>query len=112
VIRRDKRKGGVLEFDTTVLAAADGSIAGLLGASPGASTAVSAVLGVLQRCFPERYRAWLPTLRDMVPSLGVTLSDEPALFEELHSWTTKALQLDPEIASQAALRPASTGEQS
>jgi malate dehydrogenase (quinone) len=112
VIRRDKRKGGVLEFDTIVLAAADGSIAGLLGASPGASTAVSAVLGVLQRCFPERYRAWLPTLRDMVPSLGVTLSDEPALFEELHSWTTKALQLDPEIASQAALRPASTGEQS
>ena len=112
VIRRDKRKGGVLEFDTTVLAAADGSIAGLLGASPGASTAVSAMLGVLQRCFPERYQAWLPTLKDMVPSLGTTLSDEPALFEELHSWTTKALQLDPEIASQAALRPASTGEQS
>jgi malate dehydrogenase (quinone) len=93
VIRRDERKRGVLEFDTSVLTAADGSIAGLLGASPGASTAVSAMLGVLQRCFPERYQAWLPTLKDMVPSLGATLSDEPALFEELHSWTTKALQL-------------------
>jgi malate dehydrogenase (quinone) len=115
VIRRDKRRGGVLEFDTTVLAAADSSIAGLLGASPGASTAVSAMLGVLQRCFPERYRAWLPTLKDMVPSLGATLSDEPALFEELHSWTTKALQLglDCPPPPQAALRSASsTGGQS
>jgi malate dehydrogenase (quinone) len=110
VIRRDKRKGGVLEFDTTVLVAADGSIAGLLGASPGASTAVSAMLGVLQRCFPERYQAWLPTLKDMVPSLGATLSAEPALFEELHALTTKALQLGPDFPSfhQPALRHASS----
>ncbi|MCV7332623.1 malate dehydrogenase (quinone) [Mycobacterium cookii] len=95
VIRRDRRRGGVLEFDTTVLAAADGSIAGLLGASPGASTAVSAMLGVLQRCFPARYQGWLPTLKEMVPSLGVTLSDEPALADELRTWTAKALQLGP-----------------
>ena len=54
VIRR-KGAGGVLEFGTTVLAAADGSIAGLLGASPGASTAVPAMLDVLERCFPDRY---------------------------------------------------------
>jgi malate dehydrogenase (quinone) len=95
VIRPNKRKGGVLEFDTTVLGAADGSIAGLLGASPGASTAVSAMLDVLQRCFPDRYQAWLPTLKDMVPSLGAALSDEPALFEEVWSWSTKALGLKP-----------------
>ncbi|HZC08963.1 MAG TPA: malate:quinone oxidoreductase, partial [Mycobacterium sp.] len=93
VIRPTRRKGGALEFDTTVLGAADGSIAGLLGASPGASIAVSAMLGVLQRCFPDRYQAWLPTLKDMVPSLGATLSDEPALFEEVWSWGTKALGL-------------------
>ncbi len=93
VIRRDKRKGGVLEFDTTVLGAADGSIAGLLGASPGASTAVPAMLEVLQRCFPDRYQGWLPTLKDMVPSLGAALSREPALFEEVWSWGTKALGL-------------------
>jgi malate dehydrogenase (quinone) len=93
VLRPAKRKGGVLEFDTTLLSAADGSIAGLLGASPGASTAVSAMLDVLQRCFPDRYQAWLPSLKDMVPSLGTTLSGEPALFEEVWSWGTKALQL-------------------
>ena len=94
VIRPDGRRGGRLEFDTSVLAAADGSIAGLLGASPGASVAVSAMLDVLHRCFPERYQSWLPTLTEMVPSLGVRLSREPALYEELRSWTSKALELE------------------
>jgi malate dehydrogenase (quinone) len=94
VIRPHRRRGGTLEFDTAVLVAADGSIAGLLGASPGASTAVSAMLGVLQRCFADRYQAWLSTLKEMVPSLGATLSDEPVLFEELRSWTNTALALE------------------
>jgi malate dehydrogenase (quinone) len=88
VIRR-----GALEFDTTVLATADGSLAGLGGASPGASTAVSDMLDVLSRCFPVRYRSWLPALREMVPSLGTELSREPALFEEVWSWGTKVLRL-------------------
>ena len=96
VMRRDRRRGGRLEFDTTVLTAADGSIAGLLGASPGASTAVTAMLDVLQRCFPDRYQTWQPTLKEMVPSLGVTLSNEPALYDELRSWTTKSLMLEDE----------------
>jgi malate dehydrogenase (quinone) len=78
-----------------VCSAADGSIAGLLGASPGASTAVSAMLDVLHRCFPDRYQTWLPTLKDMVPSLGARLSREPALFEEVWSWSTKVLGLEP-----------------
>ena len=94
VIRRDRRKGGELDFSTTVLGSADGSIAGLLGGSPGASTAVAAMLEVLQRCFTDRYRSWLPTLKEMVPSLGVELSGEPALFDEVWSWGTKALQLE------------------
>ncbi len=96
VIRRDKRKGGVLDFSTTVLGSDDGSIAGLLGGSPGASTAVVAMLDVLQRCFAGRYRSWLPTLKQMVPSLGVELSREPALYDEVWSWGTKVLQLEPE----------------
>jgi malate dehydrogenase (quinone) len=72
---------------------ADGSIAGLLGGSPGASTAVPIMLDVLERCFATRYQAWLPTLKEMVPSLGAKLSDEPALYEEVWSWGTKMLQL-------------------
>jgi malate dehydrogenase (quinone) len=94
VIRRDGRKGGVLEFGTTVVNSADGSIAGLLGGSPGASTAVPIMLEVLQRCFAHRYQSWLPTLKEMVPSLGAELSREPALYDEVWSWGSKALQLE------------------
>jgi malate dehydrogenase (quinone) len=90
-IIRPKGRGGVLEFGTTTLAAADGTIAGLLGASPGASTAVPAMLDVLERCFPDRYQLWLPKLKEMVPSLGTKLSEQPRLFEEVWDWTTKAL---------------------
>ena len=93
VIRRDAKKLGVLEFGTTVLSAADGSIAGLLGASPGASTAVPAMLEVMERCFPDRYNSWVPRLTEMVPSLGVKLSDEPALFAQVWDHGTKVLGL-------------------
>ncbi|MEB3984014.1 malate dehydrogenase (quinone) [Mycobacterium sp. 663a-19] len=93
VIRRDRRRGGVLDFGTTVCSDAEGTIAGLLGGSPGASTAVPAMLDVLQRCFAGRYQSWLPTLKEMVPSLGAQLSREPALYDEVWSWGTKALRL-------------------
>lgn len=93
VIRRNGA-GGVLEFGTTVLSASDGSIAGLLGASPGASTAVPAMLNVLERCFADRYQSWTPKLKEMVPSLGTKLSNEPKLYEEVWAWGTRALQLD------------------
>lgn len=66
VIRPAKGKGGALEFGTMVLNSADGSIAGLLGASPGASTAVPAMLDVMQRCFPDRYSNWMPKLKEMI----------------------------------------------
>jgi malate dehydrogenase (quinone) len=100
VIRRVKGKGGVLEFGTTVVAAADGSIAGLLGASPGASTAVPAMLDVMARCFSDRYPTWLPRLKEMVPSLGTELSNEPGLFEEVWSWGTKVLRLDERVTAE------------
>jgi malate dehydrogenase (quinone) len=81
VIKKDADGKGVLEFGTEVIAAADGSIAGLLGASPGASTAVPAMIDVLERCFPERFSAWRPQLATMIPSLGQV----PMAPEELQS---------------------------
>ncbi|MFC4603007.1 malate dehydrogenase (quinone) [Rhodococcus kronopolitis] len=93
VIRR-KGRGGVLEFGTAVVSAADGSIAGLLGASPGASTAVPAMLDVLQRCFGDKFASWEPQLKQMVPSLGVKLADNESLFTEVWDWTNRVLQLE------------------
>jgi malate dehydrogenase (quinone) len=89
----------VLDFGTTVLSAADGTIAGLVGASPGASTAVPAMLDVMERCFSDRYGSWLPKLKEMVPSLGTELSNEPALYSEVWSWGTKVLKLDRQLDS-------------
>lgn len=89
-------RGGRLDFDTTIVSSADGSIAGLLGASPGASTAVPAMLEVLARCFADRFDDWSPTLEDMVPSLGTRLAEEPALFEQVWAWGTRQLQLEPD----------------
>jgi malate dehydrogenase (quinone) len=75
VIKPDPKKVGVLQFGTEVVASADGTIAGLLGASPGASTAASIMLEVLERCFPERMPGWEETLRRMIPSFGTKLSE-------------------------------------
>ena len=100
---RKKGAGGVLEFGTTVLSAADGSIAGLLGASPGASTAVPAMLEVMERCFADRFASWQPKLKEMVPSLGTELSTEPKLFEEVWDYGTRILKLDEKATDVPAV---------
>ncbi|MFF0607120.1 malate dehydrogenase (quinone) [Nocardia tengchongensis] len=101
VIRR-KGAGGVLELGTAVVAAEDGTIAGLLGASPGASTCVSAMLDVMKKCFPREFSTWEPKLKEMVPSLGTKLSENQALYREVWDWSTKALQLDADNTPKRA----------
>ncbi|MET4782651.1 malate:quinone oxidoreductase [Glaciihabitans sp. UYNi722] len=93
VIKKDAKKGGVLQFGTEVITSADGSIAGLLGASPGASTAVPIMLDVLERCFPDRIAEWTPTLKKMVPTWGKKLSDDPKLAKKTLDLTMKALEI-------------------
>jgi malate dehydrogenase (quinone) len=93
VIKRHPEKGGVLQFGTEVVAAADGSIAGLLGASPGASTAVPIMLDVLERCFPDRMPGWDSSLSRMIPSRGTRLSDDTTLAAATVQRTTRTLAL-------------------
>ncbi|MCU1514454.1 MAG: mqoA, partial [Microbacteriaceae bacterium] len=93
VIKKDAKKGGVLQFGTEVVTAADGSIAGLLGASPGASTAVPIMLDVLAKCFPDRLAGWTPQLKKMVPSYGKQLSDDPKLAGKTLELTEKQLAI-------------------
>ena len=70
IIKNDGKGGGELKFGTEVVTSADGSIAALLGASPGASTAVSIMLELLARCFPEKWKTapWRSTLARLIPS--------------------------------------------
>ncbi|HWI31081.1 MAG TPA: malate dehydrogenase (quinone) [Microbacterium sp.] len=79
VMKRDPKKGGVLQFGTEVVTSEDGTIAGLLGASPGASTAVSIMLGLLKTCFPDQIAGWEPKLAELIPSYGTSLNVDPAV---------------------------------
>lgn len=80
VMKKDAEKGGVLQFGTEVITGAEGTIAGLLGASPGASTAVHAMLQVMSKCFPERFETeWKPKLLQLIPAFGTGVNhDEKA----------------------------------
>jgi malate dehydrogenase (quinone) len=82
---------GTLQFGTEVVSATDGSIAALLGASPGASTAVHIMLEVINKCFPQYRKEWEPKLKEMIPSYGVSLAEAPELFEEIHTSAAKTL---------------------
>ncbi|TQJ31366.1 malate dehydrogenase (quinone) [Microbacterium sp. SLBN-146] len=93
VMKKDPEKGGILQFGTEVVTSADGSIAGLLGASPGASTAVSIMLGLLKTCFPEHQEAWEPRLRELIPSFGQTLNPQPEKAAETLAETAQVLSL-------------------
>jgi malate dehydrogenase (quinone) len=84
---------GTLQFGTEVITAADGSIAALLGASPGASTAVHVMLEVIKRSFPQHVKEWEAKIKEMIPSYGVTLMDKPELLHEVHTSTTATLGL-------------------
>lgn len=77
VIAPDATKHGVLQFGTQLITAADGSIGGMLGASPGASTATNIMLNMLQTMFPDRIEAWRPIIAQIAPSWGSPLSDDP-----------------------------------
>ena len=84
---------GTLQFGTEVVSAEDGSVAALLGASPGASTAVHVMLQVLEQCFPTRMSEWEPKIKEMVPSYGISLSEHPELFKTIHESTAMTLGL-------------------
>jgi malate dehydrogenase (quinone) len=95
IIKKDKDKGGKLEFGTEVVSSADGSISALLGASPGASVTVKAMLEVLESCFSERMASdeWQAKLQEMIPSYKKSLIDDPKLLKSVRSRTLKTLKL-------------------
>ncbi|KPY93022.1 putative malate:quinone oxidoreductase [Pseudomonas syringae pv. spinaceae] len=97
IIKRDEEKGGVLKLGTEIVASKDGSIAGLLGASPGASTAAPIMLGVLEKVFKDKVAtpAWQEKLRQIVPSYGTKLNNNPDRVAEEWAYTAEDLQLTP-----------------
>ncbi|AOW95273.1 malate dehydrogenase (acceptor) [Rhodococcus sp. WMMA185] len=81
LIKPHPRKIGTLTFGTEVVTSAGGTIAGLLGASPGASIAPAAMLDLLDTCFPDRMRQWRPTLRQMMPGIDRPVDADQATVD-------------------------------
>lgn len=108
IIQRDEAKGGILKLGTQIVKSKDGTIAGLLGASPGASTAAPIMLGVLETVFKDKLAtpAWQQKVRQMIPTYGIKLNDNPAKVYEEWVATAEALQLSPPRRIDLRVTPA------
>ncbi|MGA9639523.1 malate:quinone oxidoreductase [Flavobacterium sp.] len=95
VIKKDEKEGGKLEFGTEVITSGDGTLSVLLGASPGASTAVSIMIDVIGRCYKDQITSpqWQDKLKKMIPSYGKELNKNPELLEKIRKETTEVLKL-------------------
>src|SRR4029079_16047128 len=96
VIKKDKKEGGILEFGTEVVVSEDGTVAALLGASPGASTAAAVMLSLLAKCFKKESQSekWKNKLKEMVPSFGTSLSQDEKLLQSSRERTASILNLN------------------
>lgn len=96
IIKKDKEEGGKLQFGTEIVASKDKSLAALLGASPGASTAVSIMLNLLQKCFPEEIKSqeWERKLTKMIPCYGRSLITDGILCQKTREYSTAVLKLE------------------
>ncbi len=96
IIKKDPKKGGILQFGTELVSSQDGSIAALLGASPGASVTVSVMLELLERCFAEQFQseAWQTKLAEIVPAREDALKTDGDLYRKITAQTWSALKLD------------------
>ena len=110
IIKRDEEQGGVLKLGTEVVSSADNTIAGLLGASPGASTAAPIMLTVLQKVFKDKVATpeWQEKLHQIVPSYGTKLNDSPEAVAKEWAYTAGILQLTPPPAIPQLTAPKAT----
>ncbi|MFN8656531.1 MAG: malate dehydrogenase (quinone) [Candidatus Obscuribacterales bacterium] len=94
IVKRDPAHGGVLQFGTEVISCSSGSLSSLLGASPGASTAAWIMLHVLETCFKSQMNnGFSKKLKEMIPSYGESLTDNPQLCEKVRADTAAVLGL-------------------
>jgi malate dehydrogenase (quinone) len=96
IIKKDPTHGGMLEFGTELVVAADGSIVAMLGASPGASTAAWIMIQVIERCFVDKLKSgeWSAKLKQIIPSYGQSLAEKAALGQRVRAETAAVLHIN------------------
>ena len=113
IIKRDPKEGGVLRLGTEVVSDKDGTIAALLGASPGASTAAPIMLHLMEKVFKDKVSSpeWQAKLKTIIPSYGTKLNGNVDATEQELEYTSRVLQLQSvkpqaaDAAPQAELKP-------
>lgn len=97
IIKKNAEGGGKLEFGTEAITTEDGSLAALLGASPGASTTVNTMIGIMERCFKDRIATpeWQEKMKEMIPSYGESLVENTDLLLSTRERTLTTLKLKP-----------------
>jgi malate dehydrogenase (quinone) len=95
IIKNIPGEGGVLKLGTEVVVSADRSVSALLGASPGGSTSPAIMLSLLEKVFPDQLKtpAWQAKIREIVPSYGKKLNQNPELLAATWAATAETLQL-------------------
>jgi len=95
IIKKDADKGGVLKLGTEIVTDKQKTVAALLGASPGASTAAPITLDVMKKLFPEQFASpeWQEKIRAIIPSFGQKLNGNVALTQQVWDNTAETLQL-------------------
>ena len=95
IIKKCNKKWGRLEFGTEIVASKDGTLAALLGASPGASTSVQAMITVIERCFANQINSqgWQDKIKQLVPSYGESLIENATLLKQVRQRTLTTLKL-------------------
>ncbi|RYD88059.1 MAG: hypothetical protein EOP50_19715, partial [Sphingobacteriales bacterium] len=98
IVKKDPDKVGILQFGTEVVTSADGTIAALLGASPGASTAAPIMLKVLEKAFADKLKTpeWQSKMKEIIPSYGQKLNNNPELQNRIRAYSSNLLQLQYE----------------
>lgn len=112
IVKKDPQKGGVLKLGTEIVTDQQKTIAALLGASPGASTAAPITLNVIETLFSDQVKTpeWQQKIRSLVPAYGQKLNGNVALTQQVWDETARTLQLTtpPVISLPATDSPAPT----
>ncbi|MBJ4953966.1 malate dehydrogenase (quinone) [Salmonella enterica subsp. enterica serovar Goldcoast] len=106
IIKSDAEKGGVLRLGTEVVSNKEGTIAALLGASPGASTAAPIMLHLMEKVFKDKVASpeWQTKLKTIIPSYGTKLNGNVEATEQELQYTSEVLGLKydkPQVADEA-----------
>ncbi|MES2745779.1 MAG: malate dehydrogenase (quinone) [Bdellovibrionota bacterium] len=111
VVKKNEKGEGVLQFGTELVMDKSGTVAALLGASPGASSAASIMVEVIEKG-PGKFLLkgdWQSRMRAMIPSYGQKLNGNPALQNQVREWAGRLLKIDYLLVSEDA-RLSSVGE--